>query len=64
MYNVLLVEWNKDHQIVYRIGLGRIFKAAWEASGPLTQFVTLGQLWTDIDHDLDNMLGKVKKSSA
>jgi hypothetical protein len=42
MYNVMLVEWDHQHQTASRLGIGRIFKEAWDASLPIIRFVTLG----------------------
>jgi hypothetical protein len=42
MYNVMLVEWDSTHQFVTRLGIGRIFKEAWDMSLPTLRFVTIG----------------------
>lgn len=42
MYNVMLVEWDDQHQVASRLGTGRIFKEAWDMSLPTIRFVTLG----------------------
>ncbi|KAM0259205.1 hypothetical protein ACHAQJ_003410 [Trichoderma viride] len=42
MYNVMLVEWDCQHQIASRLGIGRIFKEAWDMSLPIIRFVTIG----------------------
>jgi hypothetical protein len=42
MYDVMLVEWGASREIAYRLGLGRVFKSAWEASRPTVKLVTLG----------------------
>lgn len=42
MYNVMLVEWDDQHQVASRLGTGRIFKEAWDMSLPIVRFVTLG----------------------
>jgi hypothetical protein len=42
MYNVMLVEWDREHQIASRLGIGRISKDAWDMSFPTIRFVTLG----------------------
>lgn len=42
MYNVLLVEWDEEHGVAYRVGLGRVFKSAWNDARPSVRFVTLG----------------------
>ena len=42
MYNVMLVEWDHTHQIASRLGIGRIFKQAWDMSLPIIRFVTIG----------------------
>ena len=41
MYNIMLVEWDSPHQIASRLGIGRIFKEAWDMSLPVTWFVTI-----------------------
>jgi hypothetical protein len=42
MYNVLLVEWDYNHQIARRVGIGRVLKGAWKEAGSRIKFVTLG----------------------
>ena len=42
MYNVMLVEWGASRESAYRLGIGRVFKSAWEASRPTVKLVTLG----------------------
>jgi hypothetical protein len=42
MYNVMLVEWAHTRQIASRLGIGRIFKEAWDMSLPTIRFVTIG----------------------
>lgn len=42
MYNVMLVEWDCDHRIAYRLGVGRIYKKAWVGSRPVIKIITLG----------------------
>ncbi|GFP55952.1 hypothetical protein TASIC1_0006012200 [Trichoderma asperellum] len=42
MYNVMLVEWDDQHQIASRLGTGRIFKEAWDMSLPTIRCITLG----------------------
>ena len=42
MYNVLLVEWDENRHIAYRLGIGRVLKEAWERARPSIKFVTLG----------------------
>ena len=42
MYNVMLVGWNSTHQIASRLGIGRIYKEAWDMSLPVIRFVTIG----------------------
>ncbi|KAM0446009.1 hypothetical protein ACHAO4_009597 [Trichoderma viride] len=42
MYNVMLVEWDDQHEVASRLGTGRIFKEAWDMSLPTIRFVTLG----------------------
>ena len=41
LYNVMLVEWNIDGRIARRLGIGRVYKDAWLASGPYVQTVIL-----------------------
>ncbi|KAH8776319.1 heterokaryon incompatibility protein-domain-containing protein [Diaporthe sp. PMI_573] len=42
MYNVMLVEWDRDHKIAYRVAIGRVLKAAWVGSRPVRKLITLG----------------------
>ncbi|EJT71051.1 hypothetical protein GGTG_12072 [Gaeumannomyces tritici R3-111a-1] len=42
MYNVMLVEWDPARQIASRLGIGRIFKEAWDTSLPVIRYVTIG----------------------
>jgi hypothetical protein len=42
MYNVLLVEWDYNHRIAHRVGIGRLLKGAWKEAGSRIKFVTLG----------------------
>jgi hypothetical protein len=42
MYNVMLVEWDGQHQVASRLGIGRIFTEAWDSSLPTSRFVTIG----------------------
>ena len=42
MYNVMLVEWDCDHKIAYRLGVGRVYKKAWTGSRPVIKMITLG----------------------
>lgn len=42
MYNVMLVEWDRDHKIAYRLGVGRVYKKAWMGSRPVIKMITLG----------------------
>ncbi|KAJ4387295.1 hypothetical protein N0V93_007884 [Gnomoniopsis smithogilvyi] len=42
MYNVMLVEWDRDCNIAYRLGIGRVLKEAWAGSRPVIKHVTLG----------------------
>jgi hypothetical protein len=42
MYNVMLVEWDRDHKIAYRVAIGRVLKAAWVGSRPIRKLITLG----------------------
>jgi hypothetical protein len=34
MYNIMLVEWDKEKTCAYRVGLGRIMKSAWMQAKP------------------------------
>lgn len=42
MYNVMLVEWDREHKIAYRVAIGRVSKEAWVGSRPVLKFITLG----------------------
>lgn len=42
MYNVMLIEWDNDTQIAYRIGLGRVLKSAWRSARPEVKYLVLG----------------------
>lgn len=44
LYNVMLIEWDDGRNIAYRLGLGRIYKAAWETAvpPPQTKIIALG----------------------
>ncbi len=42
LYNVMLVQWNRDEPIARRLGVGRVYKEAWLASGVYIQTVILG----------------------
>lgn len=42
MYNVMLVEWDPVRQIASRLGIGRIFKEAWDMSLPIVRYITIG----------------------
>lgn len=42
MYNVMLVEWDRDHRIAYRLGIGRVSKEAWIGARPTIKLITLG----------------------
>lgn len=42
MYNIMLLEWDRNHDIASRLGIGRAFKEAWVGSRPNIKMVTLG----------------------
>lgn len=42
MYNIMLLEWDRNHNIASRLGIGRAFKEAWIGSRPITKMVTVG----------------------
>ena len=42
LYNVMLVQWNRNQRIARRLGVGRVYKEAWLASGPYVETVILG----------------------
>ncbi|MCJ1387786.1 hypothetical protein MMC18_000629 [Xylographa bjoerkii] len=42
LYLVMLIEWNEQRSIAYRLGLGRVQKTAWMLAGPRLKLVCLG----------------------
>ncbi|MCJ1384682.1 hypothetical protein MMC17_007800 [Xylographa soralifera] len=42
LYLVMLIEWNEQRSIAYRLGLGRVQKTAWMLAGPKLKLVCLG----------------------
>ena len=42
LYNVMLVQWNRNELIARRLGIGRVYKDAWLRSGMYVQTVILG----------------------
>lgn len=42
MYNVMLIEWDAEHIVASRLGLGRVLKKAWLGSRPKIKWIVLG----------------------
>ena len=42
LYLVMLIEWNEQRTIAYRLGLGRVQKTAWMLAAPKLKLVCLG----------------------
>jgi hypothetical protein len=42
LYLVMLVEWDEQLNVAYRLGLGRVRKTAWMLAGPKLKLVCLG----------------------
>lgn len=41
LFLIMMVEWNQEHTVATRLGIGRVYKWNWDAAQPRLEFIQL-----------------------